>query len=88
MTMESTIIETIDKYVGKSIYRYALMINGKWGCGKTYFIKKTLIDHLKQKKKEVVYVSLYGVKEADEIGKSLFIRALKGKNKKLGELLD
>lgn len=58
---------------------YAIMINGDWGCGKTYFIKKTLfgkislIDSFSKDKKgnilkyEPLYVSLYGISETTNI---------------------
>lgn len=41
------------------------MLNGSWGSGKTYFVKKELIPALGEEK--CVYVSLNGVKSADEI---------------------
>ena len=43
----------------------AIMLNGSWGSGKTYFVKKELIPALGEEK--CVYVSLNGVKSADEI---------------------
>ncbi|WP_156885130.1 P-loop NTPase fold protein [Oribacterium sp. NK2B42] len=31
------------------MYQYVLLINGKWGCGKTYFIRHELKNHLQNK---------------------------------------
>lgn len=44
------------------------MINGKWGAGKTWFIK----DSLKLSEKKFLYVSLYGITSFEEIENSFF----------------
>lgn len=64
------IIKSIDRFIDHRMYHYALLINGKWGCGKTYFIRNELMNHLKNKKQkyDVNYLSLYGIKSTDEIG--------------------
>ena len=41
---------------------YAVLINGHWGAGKTFFIKKFLKD-----KDDFIYISLYGLSSIDEI---------------------
>lgn len=58
---------------------FAIMINGDWGSGKTYYIKKKLFENIRhidsfevKKKKqnlkyEPLYVSLYGVAEVSDI---------------------
>lgn len=58
---------------------FAIMINGDWGCGKTYYIKKTLFEKIKsidsytKVKKNVtlkynpLYVSLYGVSDVNDV---------------------
>ena len=61
------------------MYHYALLINGKWGSGKTYFVKETLIPHVKRSQFDVNYLSLYGVKSTDEISQMLCVQALKDK---------
>jgi len=58
-------------YTGLTSPQYAVMLKGKWGSGKTYFIeeyKKTL-DTNEQK---YIYVSLYGVRNYDEIETKFF----------------
>ncbi|WCE31901.1 P-loop NTPase fold protein [Vibrio sp. SCSIO 43137] len=47
---------------------YSIMLNGKWGAGKTWFIK----DSLKLSKKKFLYVSLYGITSFEEIENSFF----------------
>ena len=67
------------------------MIDGEWGCGKTYFIKERLYkelakhenehrqsDHDYQQRK-IIYVSLYGVKSIEEVTKQLFMEVLVAK---------
>lgn len=49
---------------------YAVMINGPWGIGKTYYIK-AVADQLKQEGKKIFWVSLYGVQSTDEIDQRL-----------------
>ncbi|WP_322803987.1 P-loop NTPase fold protein [Vibrio alfacsensis] len=47
---------------------YSIMLNGKWGAGKTWFIK----DSLKLSEKKFLYVSLYGITNFEEIENSFF----------------
>lgn len=93
------IVETIGKYVDEYLYDYAVMINGTWGCGKTYFVLKTLKTKLKEheekkeksikgyKKRNIIYISLYGIKSTEDISKKLCMEAYLGKTDKLGKVL-
>ncbi|GAB6061203.1 P-loop NTPase fold protein [Desulfonatronum parangueonense] len=51
---------------------YAVMLKGKWGCGKTWFVKKYLEVNFKDK---YLLISLYGVKSYREI-EDLFFQKL------------
>lgn len=73
------IIPAIDRFINKRMYHYALLINGGWGSGKTYFVKETLIPHIKDSEHDVNYLSLYGIKSTDEISQMLCVQALKDK---------
>ena len=73
------IIPAIDRFINNRCYRYALLINGKWGSGKTYFIKETLIPHIEKTIHDVNYLSLYGVKSTDEINQMLCLQTMKNK---------
>ncbi len=76
---ELKIIEGIKNYVNESIYNYAVMIDGKWGCGKTFFVTKRLMKELrknekyqkkivkKHKKRKIIYLSLFGVKTISDL---------------------
>ncbi len=84
---EDDIVNIVVKYIDENLYNYAVMIDGDWGCGKTYFIKEYLIEKLeknerkkKEKEKEydlkrVVYISLYGVKSVDEVSKQILMES-------------
>lgn len=65
------------RYLGDNNYRYAILIEGEWGCGKTYFVLndlQTAIDEYEEKntKRKVRYISLYGCKSVEEIEENLY----------------
>ncbi len=83
-TTNDKIIEEIKKYINDSFYDYAVMIDGEWGSGKTYFVKNELMkeveDHIKNKNdedsvKKIIYLSLYGMKSIDDISKQMVCEA-------------
>lgn len=82
--IESVIVE----YLNNPNDEYAVMIDGEWGSGKTYFLKDSLmrmienIDNGKNKRRKYAYVSLYGVKSIEEISKEIVFQFLGKKNKK------
>ena len=51
--------------------QYAVLLKGKWGCGKTHFINHWIDTYQKQEAEdkvlEPVYVSLYGLSETKQI---------------------
>ncbi|EMM96861.1 KAP family P-loop domain protein [Leptospira interrogans serovar Zanoni str. LT2156] len=65
------ILEIISKFVAIERPEFALLINGKWGSGKTYFIKNEVINNLKNKK--AIYLSLNGLGNIDMISTRLLI---------------
>lgn len=60
------IIKSIQVYINENMSDYAIMINGAWGSGKTYFVKNKLIPELEQDK-PVIYISLFGTKTIDDL---------------------
>ncbi|QOG12798.1 P-loop NTPase fold protein [Arcobacter sp. FWKO B] len=56
----------LDYYSGLPNPQYAILLKGKWGSGKTYFINEYK-KHLEEKNQKYIYVSLYGVTKYDEI---------------------
>lgn len=53
----------------------AILLNGTWGIGKTYYINSSLIPFLKNRNKGLVYVSLYGIKNKEELSHSIFVES-------------
>lgn len=49
---DDEIINIILKYIDENIYNYAVMIDGEWGCGKTYFVRETLIPAIAENEED------------------------------------
>ena len=70
------IAEYLDAYLAMKNVDFAVMINGPWGCGKTYFIK----DYISRRRQRLAddrqnlfwYVSLHGIANTAEIDLRLF----------------
>ena len=72
------LVESILDYVRADYTDYAIMINGEWGSGKTYFWNhkvRNKIESLKinGKRYTTIYMSLYGISNLEEISKKIFI---------------
>ena len=79
---EETILKEIMYYIDTDFYNYAVMIDGAWGSGKTYFVKHVLLKKIESNEKRVLYVSLYGISNIQELGKKLYLDyLLKDKSK-------
>lgn len=64
--------EYLDYYFdGKKNFEYAVLLNGAWGSGKTWFVKQ-YIEKLKKKDKRVAYISLNGLSKTSEIDDEIF----------------
>lgn len=66
--IKSNIEKSLRAYLSDQYVQYAVLITGKWGCGKTYFIKKiipSLNENIEDKDENIslkpIYVSLNGV---------------------------
>lgn len=74
------VLQAIVDYVRTSNTDYALLINGPWGSGKTYFWKDCVETKLKSVKLDgkpcrPLYVSLYGCKNTKDIDTQLFLQS-------------
>ena len=72
------LVESILDYVRADYTDYAIMINGEWGSGKTYFWNHKVKDKIESlkingKKYTTIYMSLYGISNLEEISKKIFI---------------
>jgi len=70
-------------YLTEEAYAHAIMIDGEWGSGKTYFIKEILIPALAEGdariSRKAVYVSLYGKNNVNDVADSLQTAILENK---------
>lgn len=62
----------IVRYATTDITKTAILLSGKWGSGKSYYISNNLCEKLKGKKIKHVVVSLYGVDSLTELSKQLY----------------
>lgn len=52
--------------------KFAVMISGPWGCGKSWFAEKILMSELRAAEKKVIYITLYGLTKTSEIDDEIF----------------
>lgn len=71
---DQQIVEILKRYVGDKRHHQAILIDGDWGSGKTYFVKKQLMPELKKldSKQPVYYVSLYGLNSINQITDEIY----------------
>ena len=82
------LVESILDYVRSEYTDYAIMINGEWGSGKTYFWNNKIrnkIDSMQVNGKNMttIYMSLYGISNLEEISKKIFIETTQLMDKNL-----
>ena len=87
------LVESILDYIRSDYTDYAIMINGEWGSGKTYFwnnkIKKKIESmQLNGKRYTTIYMSLYGISNLEEISKKIFIETTQLMDKNLRKFME
>ncbi|MEG2310413.1 MAG: P-loop NTPase fold protein [Clostridia bacterium] len=87
------LIDSVCDYVKKPYTDYAIMINGEWGSGKTYFWNNKLRSRLEaikigDKTYKTIYMSLYGINSLEEISKKIFIETNPMISKTLKKFVD
>ncbi|MBS1951425.1 MAG: hypothetical protein OJF59_000586 [Cytophagales bacterium] len=72
---QSNLHHAIRQYLDTAKTDYAVMINGEWGSGKTYYLKKELFKELEKEKPELrcIYISLFGVTGSLDLNKKFFL---------------
>lgn len=70
--------ELISKYLSDYMHnpdpQYAVMLKGKWGCGKSFFVNKWIEEYTNAGEGvslKPIYVSLYGLKNTSQITESI-----------------
>lgn len=70
----NNLIEPILNYLREDKTDYCVLINGKWGCGKTFYIKNRFQkDILEEVNRKLVYISLFGTNTVDDLYTSILI---------------
>ena len=87
------LVESILDYIRSDYTDYAIMINGEWGSGKTYFwnnkIKPKIESmQLNGRRYTAIYMSLYGISNLEEISKKIFIETTQLMDKNLKKFMD
>ncbi|MCX5620004.1 P-loop NTPase fold protein [Bombella pollinis] len=87
----ANVAEVLNKYCyGSSKPPFALMLDGPWGCGKTWLVKrlfdKKRTDRESDSELNMIYVSLYGMQNAEEITQAIYVAMHPILGGKIGEL--
>ena len=88
------IVDAVTSYVRDENAKYAILIDGEWGSGKTYLYENYLVEAIdsieigKNERKYNVYISLYGTSSIESLAKQLitdyliFVKGHRNKNVK------
>ena len=87
------LVESILDYIRSDYTDYAIMINGEWGSGKTYFWNHKIRNkietmHINGKQYTTIYMSLYGISTLEEISKKIFIETTPLMDKNLKKFMN
>ena len=74
---EQQISEEVLRYLNDNSYNYAVLIDGEWGSGKTYFVTNSLSREIEKQEKTyehprpIKYISLYGCKTINDVQENI-----------------
>lgn len=71
-------IDKLNEYIAHYLYEdkthSAIMLTAPWGTGKSYYIQNSLIPFIDtEEERKCIVVSLYGLKEVQEISKAIYM---------------
>lgn len=87
------LVDSILDYVRADYTDYAIMINGEWGSGKTYFWNHKIRNKIESlqlngRKYTTIYMSLYGISNLEDISKKIFIETTQLMDKNMRKYMD
>ncbi len=87
------LVESILDYIRSDYTDYAIMINGEWGSGKTYFWNNKIRNKIESmqvngRSLTTIYMSLYGISNLEEISKKIFIETTQLMDKNLKKYMN
>lgn len=85
--MFTTITSIIKRYIKKSGTDYAILMNGGWGCGKTYYVEHELMPALKEEGFRPIYISLNGLKTNAEVSLRIVASCVARNKDKLASIM-
>ena len=66
------IVSYLSDYLSIDWPKFAVMLKGPWGCGKTWFIREIIKEiEATNKKKTILYISLFGLKSTGQIDRAV-----------------
>lgn len=69
--MYEELTRIIERYRSHPDVDYALLLNGQWGCGKTYYVEHDLRRNIEATGGVLLYASLHGVRNYEEVSTHL-----------------
>ncbi|MCL4431015.1 MAG: KAP family NTPase [Epsilonproteobacteria bacterium] len=85
-SVNQRINEFLDYYLNLNEPQYAVLLSGKWGSGKTFFINK-----FKEKNKsryKFIHISLFGLKAKDDIHKQVIFKLFGSQSNAVSTTID
>lgn len=68
--------EELDFYIENKDVKYAILVSGEWGCGKTYVLKEKYLNEKNIFDKKPIYISLNGLSCISEVKNKILIESL------------
>lgn len=72
--MYDNILEAIKSYITEKNTDYAILLDGDWGTGKTFFIENILKKDDLSKNNQIIYMSAAGINNVDSFIKNVYLR--------------
>ena len=76
MSNKSTVNLYIKNYLNNYLKinnpEFAVLLSGKWGSGKTYFIENFIEEYKENENIKFIKISLFGLKKTDSIDEQIF----------------
>ena len=87
------LVDSILDYVRADYTDYAIMLNGEWGSGKTYFWNNKIKNKIESlqfngRKYTTIYMSLYGISNLEDISKKIFIETTQLMDKNMKKFME
>ena len=87
----NNIKKILKSYIANDCFDYAIMVNGQWGCGKTFYFKENFKKFCEEKGFTQLIVSVGGLKHPLDVMQSIgriYVTTCLLKKKKATEIID